>query len=213
MSTPTVWSNVAVAIQTALGSPIVLTAITKANPAVVTSVGHGRADGDIVLLKLSGMKEINHMLARVANKTTDTFELEGVDSTLFSTFTSGTAEVPTFGAAADTIQDVSSSGGDVKPIDTTTIHQDQDTEIPGNKSAKSYTFGNIWDPSDPALIEMRKADRVKGERCVQFTFANGKKAYFNGYAICDLSPGGSKGEVVTTQTGFKLRGPVNTYAS
>ena len=213
MSNVNVWSDVGVAIQTSLGAAKTITAITKANPGVATSVAHGFADGDIVLLKLSGMKEANHMLVRVANKTTDTFELEGVDTTLFSTFTSGTAEEPVFGAASDTIQDVNSSGGEVKPIDTTTIHQDTDTEIPGNKTAISYTFGNIWDPADPALLELRKADRVKGERCVAITFASGAKVYFNCYPSCSLAPGGSKGEVVTTQTGFKLRGPLTSYAS
>lgn len=213
MAQANVWSNVAVAIQTALGAAKTITGITKASPGVITSASHGFTDGDIVLLKISGMKELNHMLVRVDNATTDTFEAEGVDTTLFSTFTSGTAEEPTFGAAADTIQDVNSSGGEAKVIDLTTIHNDTDVEIPGNKTAINYIFGNIWDPADPALVELRKADRVKGERCIAITFATGAKVYFNCYPTCSLSPGGSSGEVVTTQTGFKLRGPVNAYAS
>ena len=44
-----VWSKVAVAVQTALASAKTITAITKANPGVATSVAHGYADGDILL--------------------------------------------------------------------------------------------------------------------------------------------------------------------
>lgn len=213
MAQVNVWSKVAVAVQTALAAAKTVTAISKANPAVVSALAHGANDGDVVIVKCNGMIEANFGVFEVANKTTDTFELRGLDSTLFNTFTSGTIEVVTLGAAASTIQDVNSSGGEAKVTDITTIHDDVDKEIPGNKTAISYTFGNIWDPSDAALIELKKADNVKGERVIQFTFATGAKVYFNCYPTASLAPGGSKGEVVTTQTGFKLRGPITAYAS
>jgi len=208
-----VWSKVAVAVQTALAAAKIITGISKTSPAVATSVAHGHTNGKILLLKVSGMIEVNHMVVRVAGATTDTYELEGVDATLFNTFTSGTAEEVTFGAAAATITNVSSSGGEVKAIDITTIHDDTDREQLGNKTAISYSFDNLWDPADPALIELRKADLVKGERAVQITFASGAKVYFNCYPAASLAPGGSKGEAVTTQTSFKLRGPITPYAS
>jgi len=208
-----VWSKVAIAVQTVLGAAKTITAISKASTGVATSTAHGFANGAYVLLKVSGMIEANHMLVRVAGKTTDTFQLEGVDTSLFNTFTSGTAEKPTFGAAAATITNVSSSGGEVKAIAITTIHDDTDREQPGNKGAITYSFDNLWDPADPALIELRKADLVKGERAVQITFASGAKVYFNCYPSASLAPGGSKGEAVTTQTSFKLRGPITPYAS
>lgn len=213
MAVVNIWSKVAVAIQTVLAAPKVISAITKANPAVVTAAAHGYANGDVVLLKLNGMIEANFGVYEVANQSAGTFELKGVDSTLFNTFTSGTAEAVTLGAAASTIQDVNASGGEPKATDITTIHDDTDREIPGNKSALSYSFGNIWDPSDAALLELKKADNVGGERVIKFTFRTGAKVYFNSYPSASLAPGGSKGEVVTTQTGFKLRGPITAYAS
>jgi len=213
MAVVNVWSKVAIDVQTVLGPAKTITAISKAAVGVVSSATHGFANGAYVLLKLSGMIEADQMVVRVANTAAGTFEMEGVDTTLFNTFSSGTAQEITFGASAATVQDVNSSGGEAKEIDTTTVHQDTDTAIPGNKSALSYTFGNIWDPADPALKELKKADNVKGERCVRITFASGAKVVFNCYPTASLAPGGSKGEVVTTQTGFKLRGPINAYAS
>lgn len=211
--TTNVWSKVAVAVQTALATAVTITAITKASPAVATSTAHGLTNGQEVKLDINGMIELNNWVGRVANVTANTFEIEGIDSTLFNTFTSGTARLITFGAAAATMQDVNASGGEAKPVDITTIHDDTDKEIPGSKTALAYSFGNLWNPADPALIELKKADNVKGTRCMRFSFSSGAKVYFDCYPSASLAPGGSKGEAVTTQTSFKLTGPITAYAT
>lgn len=208
-----VWSKVGVTVQTVLAAAKTITAITLASPGVVSSTAHGYLDGDIVLLKISGMIEANHMVVRVANKTTDTFEMEGVDTTLFNAFVSGTAQKVTLGAAAATITDVSPSGGEAKSIDITTVHDDTDREIPGNLSAISYSMGSLWVPDDAALVELKAAGAVKGERVIEIDFATGAKVYFNAYPSASLAPGGSKGEAVTTPISFKLRGPITAYAA
>lgn len=67
-----------------------ITAITKANPAVVTSAGHGYSNGDEVEISaVVGMTEVNGKRFVVANKTTNTFELSGTDSSGFTTYASG----------------------------------------------------------------------------------------------------------------------------
>ena len=72
-----------------------ITAITKANPAVVTATGHGYSNGDEVKIRnVVGMTEVNEKRFLVANKTTNTFELTNKDgtninSTNFTTYTSG----------------------------------------------------------------------------------------------------------------------------
>lgn len=77
------------------GSPVTPTAITQADPAVVTSASHGLSNGqDIFIQSVGGMTELNGRFFRVANATTNTFELvdtfdEDVDSTGFTAFTSG----------------------------------------------------------------------------------------------------------------------------
>ena len=53
-----------------------ITAITKANPAVVTATGHGYSNGDEIKIRsVVGMTEVNEKRFLVANKTTNTFEL------------------------------------------------------------------------------------------------------------------------------------------
>jgi len=72
-----------------------ITGITQANPAVVTATSHGYSNGDEVLISgVSGMTEVNGKRFLVADKTTNTFELQdkdGVDinSTSFTAYASG----------------------------------------------------------------------------------------------------------------------------
>lgn len=74
--------------------PKTITSITKADPAVVTSAGHGFSDGDRVKIIGGDMTEVIGKTFLVANKTTDTFELTDVDgndidSTTYTTYVSG----------------------------------------------------------------------------------------------------------------------------
>ena len=57
-----------------------ITGITQANPAVVTSSSHGYSNGDFVTItNVVGMTEVNGKTFKVADKTTNTFELQDVD--------------------------------------------------------------------------------------------------------------------------------------
>ena len=67
-----------------------ITGITKANPAVVTVTSHGYTNGtDVWINSVGGMTEVNGRRYTIANATTHTFELSGVDSTNYTTYTSG----------------------------------------------------------------------------------------------------------------------------
>lgn len=213
MTTINVWSKVAVAVQTLLGAAKTITAISKASPAVVTAT-HDFAANDIVLLKVNGMRQLDYAVKRVASvSTTVSFTLEGVDSTLFDTFTSGTAEKITFGANAATFQDITASGGEAAAIPISLIHDEQDFEIPGNRSPINFSFGSLWDVSDPALIALAAFDTAKSVACVAFTFATGAKVYFAAYPSASLAPNGAAGQPVTTPVTLRLRGRLTAYAS
>ena len=72
-----------------------ISGITQANPAVVTATSHGYSNGDeVVITGVVGMTEVNGKRFLVANKTTNTFELQdkdGVDinSSSFTAYSSG----------------------------------------------------------------------------------------------------------------------------
>lgn len=67
-----------------------ISAITKANPAQVTANGHGLTTGYWAeVYGVSGMTEINNTFATVTVIDANTVTLDGIDSTGFSTYTSG----------------------------------------------------------------------------------------------------------------------------
>jgi hypothetical protein len=82
-------------LQVLTDAPKTITAITKANPGVITSNSHGFANGDeIYIIGVGGMTQLNGRNFRVANVTTNTFTLtdlfgNAIDTTNFTTFTSG----------------------------------------------------------------------------------------------------------------------------
>ena len=78
-----------------LNTPITITGITQANPAVVTASSHGFSNGDFVDIRaVSGMTDVNDERFIVAGQTTNTFQLTNqagtnIDSTNFSAYISG----------------------------------------------------------------------------------------------------------------------------
>lgn len=213
---PTVrkWSNVAVAMQSAIGAAQTITGITAASPGVVTTSGTLPSNGDFVLLTVQGMHQVNSRVFRVAGATGSTFELEGEDTSSFDAFSSGSFQVITYGTSITTGTNISSSGGGFQFIDTTTIHGNSRTQVPGLPDAATYTIDNIWDISDAGLLAMKAASDAQAQRAFKFTFGTGGQIMaFNGYCGANLLPGGSAQDKVTTQTVITMEGTPTYYAS
>lgn len=85
-------TEVTLEIEATVETPLAVTALTKADPGVATSAGHGLSNGDVVKFAVTdGMVELNEQVVRIANVATDTFELEDLDTTNYSTWNAGTA--------------------------------------------------------------------------------------------------------------------------
>jgi len=213
MTTVVKWSGVQVAIQSALAAADTISSITKANPGVVTATAHGLNNGDYVKLSVQGMYQVDSRVFRVANKTTDTFELEDENTTAYDTFSSGTAEAITFGTTMTTAVGLQASGGDFDFIDVTTIHDNVKKQVPGAAAAGVYTFDNLWDPSDTALAALKAASDNQAQRCIRFTFAGGQKVLFNSYIGCTLMPTGNAQDKVTTPLTATMFGRPTVYST
>jgi hypothetical protein len=214
MATVRKWAGVAVAMQSALAAADTISAITKANPAVVTATAHGLNNGDYVYLQVQGMYQLDAKVVRVANKTTDTFECEGVNSTSYETFSSGTAEAITFGTTITTATSMAASGGDFEFIDTTTIHDLVRKQIPGTANPITYTFDNLWDIADAGQIAMKAATDAQALRAFKFTFGTGGPIMvFVGYVGFTGAPTGSAQDKVTASASINAFGTPTYYSS
>lgn len=67
-----------------------ISAATQANPIVITDTAHSYSNGDnIIIQDVEGMTELNGNEYTVANQTTNTYELSGIDGTGFTAYSSG----------------------------------------------------------------------------------------------------------------------------
>lgn len=207
------WSNVAVAVQSALASAETITGITNASPGVVTTSGTLPSDGDFVLVTATGMHQLDGRVFRVDNASGSTFELEGEDTSSYDTFATGSFQVITYGTTLSTVTDVSPSGGEPEFADVTTIHDSIRKQVPTVTSALSFGMTSKFDPTDAALQALKVASDNIAERAVKFTFANGSIVTFNGYVSMPMVPTGSAQGLVTTPLTITAESRLTSYSS
>lgn len=215
MANVSLWKNVAVAVESASAAAITIDSISKASEGLVAYTGADPSNGDYVKINAAGMYQVDGIVARVKDVDTgaDTFKLEGIDTTLFDTFTSGTFEVITFGTGLSTATNVSASGGDFDFIDVTTIHDNVKKQVPGLPNPATFTMECIWDPSDASFAALKEASDSQLRLAIRITFANGKKVIFLGYIGFSGLPGGNAMDKVTTQAVITMFGKPTVYNS
>jgi hypothetical protein len=150
----------------------------------------------------------------VSASASDSFTLEGVDTTGFGAFSSGTAKKITFGTSITSATSMNSSGGDFAFIDTTTIHDIQKSQVPGLPNPVTFTFDNLWDPTDGGQIAMKAASDAAATRAFRFTFGTGGPIVtFTGYVGFTGAPGGTAQDKVTAQAVITQFGRPTNYSS
>ena len=119
------------------------TTVTNATEAVVTSAAHGYSNGDIVEIT-SGWGRLNRRNFRIKSVATDTFVLEGADTSSTTYYPAGTGigsvrKVSTF-TQLTTIMNPQSTGGDPKTVTYKFIESDVEYSINDGFTATSYTL-------------------------------------------------------------------------
>lgn len=130
-------------VASAIAAAKTVSSVTNAAEAVVTATAHGYSNGDIVLMA-SGWGRLNKRAFRIKTVTTDTFVLEGADTSSTTFFPSGTGigsvqKISTF-TQITTVMNPSSSGGDPKNVTYKFIESDVEYSINDGFAATSYTL-------------------------------------------------------------------------
>lgn len=95
-----------------LDSPKLITGFTKANPVVITCPGHGFSNGDSIRHRVAQEPhQLDFLSATIANVTTNTYELTGVDGTEWGDLTVVSNQSATNWNAPTARKEVSSVGG------------------------------------------------------------------------------------------------------
>lgn len=119
------------------------TIVTNASEAVVTVTTHGYSNGDIVEIT-SGWGRLNRRNFRIKSVTTDTFVLEGADTSSTSFYPVGTGlgsvrKITAF-TQITTTMNPQSTGGDPKTVTYKYVESDVEYSINDGFTATSYTL-------------------------------------------------------------------------
>jgi hypothetical protein len=138
-------SGTITSVATVLAAARTISAVSNAAEAVVSSTAHGYSNGDIVVL-FSSWGRLNFRAARVKSATTDSFVLEGFDTTSVDLYPSGvtsgagTVRKATTFVDLDRTKSHASSGGDAKVVTVKWTESDVETTLNDGFSAVQRTF-------------------------------------------------------------------------
>lgn len=205
-----------VAIASGYGSVLTVSAITNANPAVATSTAHGLANGDYIEIT-SGWSRLTDKVVRVANVAANTFELEGIDTSSTSIYSSGggtgtAREVTGFTQLAQIVGSAS-NGGEQQFLTYQFLEADAEKRIPTFKSAAGITFTVADDPTLPGYIIAKAANDDRLARAVRISLSSGQKLLYNAYIGLSTIPSLTVNELMTNEATLSLLAEPVRYAS
>lgn len=174
--------NVRVEIAATFDSDVTVTAVTLANPGVATATAHGLDNGDVgYFYDVGGMAQLEKQACRVKNKTTDAFDLQGLNTSGYSAFTSGKFKpVATWSTLSESTS-YSIGGGAADKLDATTLLDVVRKEEQGLLPTQNVTMNVIAQDTPSAAMQLiESAVQTQGIVVVRITLANGAVRVFTG---------------------------------
>lgn len=205
-----------VSIASTYGSAKTVTAITNANPGVVTSTTHGLTDGNIIEVT-SGWSKLDKRIARVDNSATDSFDLEGIDTTSTTNYPAGAGvgSVRQISAWTEIAQIInsSSSGGDQNFVDFGYLSELDNRQLPGSRSPQSISFDIADDDTLAHWAILAAADEDRLVRAIRIQLVTGAVIYHNAIITFNQNPTLTKGQVMAVKATLSLQARLTRYSS
>lgn len=162
-------------VQTGLGSSQAITGISAADPAVVTSTGHGNSEGDVVFLQgIVGPTQFNDTLQVVDDPVSGSYELAGVNSTDYPAFVLGSpnlaqAQRVTFSEFCE-LTGVNQQDGAADEIEVTTICSTAKEFELGLSDSGTVQLDFNWAGNEAVQAALRAAKRAGTQVALRLTF-------------------------------------------
>jgi len=185
------------------------TAVTLANPGVVTANAHGMLDGAVGYFDaVSGMVQLEGQAFRVDNPAANTFELQGINTLAMSAYVSGTfIKVLTWLTLAEATS-YEITGGTAEKLDVTTLIDTVRKQENGLLGAASLNM-NVLAQTIPstAMLLVQSAAQAGTKLAVRITHPDGAVRIALGEPS---SPGENVGQgaVGTGTLEFSVKGAV-----
>lgn len=168
-------------IASAYASSKTTTVVTNATEAVVTSAAHGYSNGDVVEVT-SGWGRLNRRVCQIKSVTTDTFVLEGMDTTNTTFYPVGTGvgtvrKISTFTQITQ-VMNPTTSGGDPKTVNYKYTESDVEYSINDGFTASSYALEMDADAiSTAGYAALKTLTEVQTDTCLKMLARSGAKIY------------------------------------
>jgi len=155
------------------------TIVTNATEAVVTSVAHGYANGDYLEVT-SGWGRLNRRVFRIKSVTTDTFVLEGANTSSTTFFPAGTGIGTVRKISTQTqitgVMNPQSSGGDPKKVTYKFVESDVEYSINDGFSATDYSMNIEADQIGTAgYTALQSLTEVQTDTCLIMVTRSGSR--------------------------------------
>lgn len=212
-------NGVLLALATAYGSPVTMSAVSNANPAVATVTDTtGFADGDYVEVT-SGWSRLNQRIVRLDNVSAspETMQLEGINTTDTEDYPTGSGtgsvrEVTTWTQISQ-ILELSSSGGDQQFVTYSFLEQDFESQLPTVQSPIMMTMQIADDPTLAGYIALKAAAESRELTALRATLPDGSKILYNGYVSFNETPSMTKNQLMAVTATFSLQSRPVRYTS
>lgn len=153
----------------------VVTAVTLANPGVATSAAHAMANDTVGYWSgVAGMAQLEGQATRVKNQATNTFELQGLNTTNYSAFTAGNFTPVATWATLSEATSYSIGGGAAEKLDVTRLIDITKQEEQGLLPVSNVSMNVIaQDTPSAAMLLLESAVQTQGAVVVRITLPNG----------------------------------------
>lgn len=182
MTTPLIGRNVRVEVSKTETAAKTVTAVTQANPGVASSTAHGLLDGSVgYFAGVAGMSQLEGQAARVDTVLTDSFALQGINTTGYPAYTAGTFVPVSVWSTLSRAASYDIGGGDADQIDTTVLLDVIKQTANGLLAAQSVKFDLKLDTTDEeALTLVRAAALSQAYLVFRITLSDGCQRIFRG---------------------------------
>lgn len=204
-------------IASSYGSAKATTVVTNASEAVVTSAAHGYSNGDIVEVS-SGWGRLHRRVFRVKSVTTDTFVLEGADTTSTTFFPAGTGvgsvrKVTAF-TQITSVMSPTSSGGEPKNVNYKYVESDVEYSINDGFTATSYAMQLDADAIGSAgYTALKTLTDVQTDTCLKMVMRSGSLVFIPCTVALNESVNLQDGQINRVAASFNGNNRLTRYAS
>jgi hypothetical protein len=176
----------------AAGAKQDISAITNANPGVLTYAGADSftAGTYAALTDMFGMTELEDALVKVGTVDTalNTFILEDQNTSSYGTFSAGSVAPVTLDTEIVAATGFSISGGEQQFAEYTYLWDKMTRKMPTTKSGMTIEIPAIWDPADAASVAILAASDASEKRAFKVLLPDGLEILFFGYIAASGLP-------------------------